>query len=123
MRSEFAAILQEALPEDRVIDHAYALDGIDAHEPVVMLERTEIGKAPNQIGGYLAKFNVHAISPVTGRDTADDALDDLADRVISALDGFGFCQWDTATRSVFLNQWPSYVIAVQLYGDRSKGIG
>lgn len=123
MRSEFAAVLQEALPDDRVIDHAYQLDGLDAHVPVVMLERTVIGKAPNQIGGFLATFNVHAISPVTGRDTADDELDDLADRVIAALDGFAFCQWDTATRSVYIEKFPSWVIAVQLYGDRKKGLG
>lgn len=123
MRGEFAAALQAALPDDRVIDHAYQLDGLDAHVPVVMLERTVIGKAPNQIGGYLATFNVHAISPVTGRDTADDELDDLADRVITALDGFAYCQWDTATRSVFLEKWPSYLIAVHLYGNRSEGIG
>lgn len=123
MRSEFAAFLQAALPDDRVLGHAYELDGLDAHVPVVMLERTEIGKAPNQIGGFLVSFNVHAISPVIGRDTADDALDDLADRVLSALDAFDFCQWDTATRSVFLEKWPSYLISVQLYGDRQKGIG
>lgn len=122
MRSEFADILRASLPDDRVIDHAYALDGVDAHTPVVMLERTVIGKAPNQIGGFFATFNVHCISPVTGRDTADDALDDLADRVIDALDGYAFCQWDTATRSVFNEQFPSYSIAVQLYGDRKKGL-
>lgn len=123
MRGEFAAALQAALPDDRVIDHAYALDGIDAHVPVVMLERTSIGKAPNQIGGFLASFNVYAVTPVTDRDAADDALDDLADRVISALDGFGYCQWDTATRGNFLEKWPAYIIAVQLYGNRSEGIG
>lgn len=123
MRGEFAAALAAALPDDRVIDHAYELDGIDAGIPVVMLERTVIGKAPNQIGGYLATFNVYAISPVTGRDTADDELDDIADRVIAALDGFAYCQWDTATRSVFLTKWPCYQIAVQLYGNRSEGIG
>lgn len=123
MRGDLAAALQLALPDDRVIDHAYVLDGLDAHTPVVMLERTVIGKAPNQIGGYLATFNVHAISPVTGRDTADDDLDDLADRVIAALDSLAYVQWDTATRSVFVEKFPSYLIAVQVYGNRSEGIG
>jgi hypothetical protein len=51
MRSEFAAELQEALPDDRVIDHAYELDGMDAHIPVVMLERTVIGTVSRTASG------------------------------------------------------------------------
>lgn len=123
LRSDFADSLRAQLPDDRVIDHAYQLDGIDAHIPVVMLERTVVQKAPNQIGGYLVTFNIHCISPVTGRDTADDALDDLADRVIAALDADQWSTWDTCTRSVFLEQYPSYLINVVLYGDRAKGLG
>lgn len=122
MRSDFADQLRALLPDDRVIDHAYQLDGIDAHVPVVMLERTEITKAPNQLGGYFGDFNVHAISPITGRDVADDALDDLADRVIAALDANEWCVWDRAARSVFLEKYPSYLIHVTLYGDRAKGL-
>lgn len=122
LRSEFADALRVELPADRVIDHAYQLDGIDAHIPVIMLERTVIEKAPNAIGGYFATFNVHCISPVTGRDLADDALDDLADRVIAAIDAIGWCNWSTATRSVFLEKYPSYLIAVTVYGDRQKGL-
>jgi hypothetical protein len=123
LRSEFADSLRAGLPDDRVIDHAYELDGVDAHTPVVMLERTQIAKAPNAQGGYFATFNVHCISPVTGRDTADDALDDLADRVIAALDAHPWSLWDTATRSVFVDKYPAYVIHVTLYGDRTKGLG
>lgn len=123
LRSDFADRLRPLLPDDRVIDHAYQLDGLGAHEPVVMLERTSVEKAPNQLGGYFVAFNIHCISPVTGRDTADDALDDLADRVIAALDTDPWSTWETATRSVFLEQYPSYLIQVRLYGDRTKGLG
>jgi hypothetical protein len=123
LRSDFADAIGAGLPDDRIIDHAYALDGMDAHVPVIMLERTTITKAPNALGGYFAEFNLWCISPVIGRDTADDALDDLADRVIAAVDAVTWCTWDTCTRSVYIEQFPAYLIHVTVFGDRTKGLG
>lgn len=122
LRSDFADALRVSLPGDRVIDHAYELDGLDAHIPVIMLERTQVERAPNGIGGYFVRFNVHAISPISGRDTADDALDDLADRVLEALDSYAYALWDTMTRAVYLEKYPSWVTTVTVYGDRSEGL-
>lgn len=120
IRAEFAEALRAALPGVDVIDHAKNLDALAA--PAVMLERTIVAKPPNAMGGYLVTFVVHVISPIIGRDTADDALDDTTDGVLVALDGISWCRWDTATRSVFLDSYPSYQIAVQTVTDKMKGI-
>lgn len=121
IRAEFAEAIREALPDDLdVIDHAKSLDAIAA--PVLMLERTVVAKPANAMGGYLTTFVVHVISPVIGRDTADDALDDALDVALVALDRITFCNWTTATRSVFLESYPSYQIQVQTVTEKTKGI-
>lgn len=120
IRAEFADAIRAQLPEGpEVIDHARALDAIT--DPVVMLERTTVAKPANAMAGYLATFTVHVISPVIGRDTADDALDDALDVVLLALDGISFCHWDTATRSVFLESYPSFQVNVQTITTKSGG--
>jgi hypothetical protein len=120
-RAEFAAALVEHMSTPlRVIDHARSLDAITA--PVVMLERTTIAKAPNAQGSFWVTYTIHVIAPQIDPERQDDALDDAVDIVVVALNAIDFCNWSAATRSVFLDSWPSFQIAVETVSAISEGV-
>jgi hypothetical protein len=121
IRQQFGDAIAAALGDGiTVVPYAKALDAIAL--PVVMLERTTVAKPSNAMGGYLVTFTVHVVSPIIGRDVADDELDDVLDQVLLALDGITWCHWTTATRSVFLDAYPSYQVNVQTVTTKTEGI-
>lgn len=121
IRAQFADAIQAALPPDvPVIPAARNLDAISG--PVVVLERTTVAKPPNAMGGYLATFVVHIVSPQVDRYTQDDHLDDALDVLLVALDGIDWCHWDTATRSIWADSYPSFQVEVITITDKSEGI-
>lgn len=120
VRSEFAEALKPLLGGVEVIDHARNLDSLAA--PVVMLERTQVAKASNALGAYLTTWVIHVISPVQGRDTAEDALDDSLDTLLVALDQIQWCHWEQATRSRFQETWPGFAVEVQTITAKAEGV-
>ena len=111
-RAQLAAALKPLLPSQvKLIDIPRSLDGLEANKPVVMLYRERLAKAPNAIGDYLATFALWVITPGIDPKRAEDALDDILDDVILALDGITFVSWTTAERSTFGDaQAPAYRI-------------
>jgi hypothetical protein len=114
LADEIAANLSKPI---RVIPYASDLDALN--DPVIMLERRVQRKAANAIGAWLVEFNVHVISPVISRETADDALDDALDITLLALDKISWCSWTEATRAVFVSTFPSFIITVVTVTERT----
>jgi hypothetical protein len=111
-RAQLAAALKPLLPSQvKLVDVPRSLDGVEANKPVVMLYREKLTKAPNAIGDYLATFALWIITPGIDPKRAEDALDDILDDVILAIDAIDFIQWSTAERSTFGDsQAPAYRI-------------
>jgi hypothetical protein len=122
IRAELAEAIRDKLsaPAPRVIDHARVLDAITA--PVVLLERTQVAKAPNALGGYWVTFTLHVVVPTVDPSTQDDNLDNTLDNVLAALDAIPWLRWSNAIRSVFLDSWPSFQITVETVTERTQGV-
>lgn len=111
-RAQLAAALKPLLPSQvKLVNVPRSLDGIETNKPVVLLYREKLAKAPNALGDYLATFALWVITPGIDPQRAEDALDDILDDVILALDSISFVQWTTAERSTFGDsQAPAYRI-------------
>lgn len=112
VRSELAAALKPLLPpRTKIIDTPRSIDGLEANKPVVMLYRETLTKAPNAIGDYFSTFALWIISPGVDPVRAENALDNLLDQVVVALDQVSWLNWTGAERSVFGdNQAPAYKV-------------
>jgi hypothetical protein len=121
IRQQLADAIVAALPEPiRVLPYASDIDALN--EPVIMLERRVLRKAPNAIGAWWVEFTLHVISPVISRENADDALDDALDSTLIALDAISWCSWTEATRSVFLSTFPSFTVTVVTVTERTDHV-
>jgi hypothetical protein len=111
-RAQLAAALKPLLPSKvKLVSIPRSLDGIESRQPVVLLYREKLEKAPNAQGDYLATFALWIITPGIDPQRAEDALDDILDDVILALDGVNFVHWSSAERSTFGDsQAPAYKI-------------
>ncbi len=112
IRSDLAAALKPLLPARiKIIDVPRSLDGLEPNKPVVMLYRETVEKAPNSIGDYFNQFVIWIVSPGIDVPRAENALDDLLDQVLVALDDITWLNWRNAERSVFGDQQaPAYKI-------------
>lgn len=112
VRSDLANALKPLLPaRTKIIDTPRSIDGLEAKTPVVMVYRESLGKAPNAIGDYFNTFALWIISPGVDPVRAENALDDLLDEVVVALDQISWLNWTTAERSVFGDaQAPAYKV-------------
>jgi hypothetical protein len=120
IRSELAAALKPLLPvKTKIIDTPRSIDGLEANKPVVMLYRETLAKAPNAQGSYFNTFALWIISPGIDPIRAENALDDLLDEVVVALDQISWLNWTTAERSVFGdNQAPAYKVNLTVIGNK-----
>ena len=110
IRSELAAGLKPHLPElVEIIDHPDDIKAIDpSTRAVLMIVRTDITPA-NTIATYLNDLELWLIEPTTSTDgTAEDALDELADLLIVALQAQDWLVWSKATRASYDDTWPAY---------------
>lgn len=101
-RKELAAALKPLLPSRvKLVSVPRSLDGMEVNKPVVLLYRERRAKAPNAIGDYMDTFALWIITPGIDPSRAEDALDDILDDVILAIDGIKWIQWTSADRSLF----------------------
>ena len=120
IRSDLAAALKPLLPaRTKIIDTPRSIDGLESKTPVVMVYRETLAKAPNAIGTYFNTFALWIISPGVDPIRAENALDDLLDEVVVALDQISWLNWTTAERSVFGdNQAPAYKVNLTVIGNK-----
>lgn len=120
IRSDLAAALKPLLPARiKIIDTPRSIDGLESNKPVIMLYRETLAKAPNAIGTYFNTFALWIISPAIDPVRAENALDDLLDEVVVALDQITWLNWTTAERSVFGdNQAPAYKVNLTIIGNK-----
>lgn len=116
VRSELAALLKPLLPASvKIIDVPRSIDGLEAKRPVVMLFRESREKAPNAMGDYIDTFTMYVVTPGVDVRRSEDALDDILDQVLDALDTITWLNWTSAERSIFGdNQAPAYKITLTL---------
>lgn len=112
IRSDLAAALKPLLPARvKIVDVPRSLDGLEPNKPVIMLYRETVEKAPNSIGDYFNQFVIWVVNPGVDIPRAENALDDLLDQVLVALDDITWLNWRNAERSVFGDQQaPAYKI-------------
>lgn len=96
-----ADVFRDALPTSvHVVDNpsrAESYDGV-----VVQVYRTTTQPLPEAPAGQrLAGVDVWVIHPATDATVAEDDLDDVLDDVLDVLDGYGWVDWTTATRTTY----------------------
>lgn len=119
-RKQLATALKPLLPSKvKIIDVPRSIDGLEVNRPVVLLYREKRAKAPNAIGDYQDTFALWIITPGIDPARAEDALDDILDDVILAIDGIKWIQWTSADRSVFGDaQAPAYRIDITVIANK-----
>jgi hypothetical protein len=120
IRSDLVAALKPLLPARiKYVDSPRALDGLEAKTPVVQVYRESVAKAPNAQGNYFNTFALWIISPGVDVPRAEDALDDLLDLVVVALDQVSWLNWTTAERSVYGDaEKPAYKINLTILSNK-----
>lgn len=119
-RKAVAAALKPMLPSRvKLIDVPRSIDGLEVNKPVVLLYREKRSKAPNAIGDYQDTLALWVITPGVDPARAEDALDDILDDVILAVDSVKQIQWTSADRSIFGDsQAPAYRIELTVIANK-----
>lgn len=109
---DFRAAFTAAALDVDVIDNPRA-DGPEIRPRVVIALR-QIRNADVACPYRRCALDVHAVVPNVADDgSADDALDAFVSAVLAALDGMRGTSWELADRGVFLDNFPSYRVAVE----------
>lgn len=78
-------------------------------KPWVNVYRETLTNAP-QLAAVTEALKITVISPKSGSDIAEDALEDALDGVLKSLQSINFVQWTTAERATFADSFIGYEI-------------
>ena len=116
-RNGLADALRPALPGYNIFPAPQSLDTIT--KPTLALIRTNVEKAPEApLGFHMNTLSLWVICPITLANKSEDALDDLLEEVLEALDEVAVTRWSTAERSVWGDANPAYNISLQTLSNR-----
>jgi len=115
-RAEVIGLLQVALPNTiAVIQYQQGLDNLK--KPTVMVVVNEVTPSAVRKAAWNYQFDLYAMVPQTAKGTSDDALDDLMEVVLNALEGSAIpngVTWTKATRATFEEKFPAYNISINV---------
>ena len=111
-RSELVTLLETALAGQGIVVIPF-LRSMEPAKPTVMVRIDEVvpGTVTNAMRTY--NFGLICLVPQTTPGTADDALDDLLEDVIFALEGSAVRNmviFNRATRATFEDKFPAYQV-------------
>jgi hypothetical protein len=87
-------------------------------EPTAFLTRTAVTKlAAAPLGFYENEMTLTVISP---NPDSEDALDDLLDEFLEALDEVANVRWSNAQRAVYGSSNPAYQITITVHSNRKN---
>jgi hypothetical protein len=112
-RSQLAAALTAAVDQVRVVPDLTSVESVDpALRGLLQLVRTTVEPA-SELLRFRSGFELWVAANNAALEQAEDALDDILDDVIVALDSFGWLTWSTAQRDVHPgSNLPAYKITL-----------
>lgn len=113
-REALAGLLSPAIAPARVVPYADDVAPEPEH-PVAVCYVESVGPGSQQVtAALLWRMEVRLAVARTEPGRADDELDALLGTVLAALDGSDVFLWTVATRSVYLESFPCYVVSVEV---------
>jgi hypothetical protein len=114
VRAALAAAMLAAYPDPADTPIVGVLGPTDAPQrATVLVGSSQVTPQTVACPGRTYAVRVWTITPVTAPGAGDAAVDGLLDAALSGLDAAGI-GWSDATRGVWAEQYPSYVITVEV---------
>jgi len=107
-RAQLNAVLEEKLPDVRVIADVRELPDLDpSYRYAIQLVRNKISPA-NRLDQFLEEFELWVLDARTDPELVEDALDEHVDELVLVLDRLPWLVWSEGTRELNPDNYHGY---------------